>query len=219
METNALGVVNLLRASIANRISTFVQISTDEVYGSILVGSWDENSPLDPSSPYSASKASGDLACMSFYKTFGLDVRITRCSNNYGPRQYPEKLIPNFITRLLKGETVPIYGRGENIRDWLHVEDHCQGIERVIEHGKPGNIYNIGGGSELSNIELTLKLIDAFGLDDSYICFIDDRKGHDFRYSLNYDKARQELGYSPKVDFEKGLQSTIDWYLKKYKTI
>lgn len=215
VETNVLGTHKLLNASRVNRVQTFIQVSTDEVYGSIVSGSWTEESPLRPNSPYSASKASADLLCLAFFKTYGMDIRITRCSNNYGPRQYPEKLIPYFVSLLKMGKKVPLYGNGLNVRDWLHVDDHCQGILNVVTNGEPGEIYNIGGGQELTNLELVERLLLEMNLTNDYINYVDDRKGHDFRYSLDYTKAKESLGYSPQVDFSKGFSDTIAWYLSQ----
>ena len=193
-------------------MKTFVQISTDEVYGTISKGSWSEEFPLLPNSPYSASKASADLICRSYHITFGMDVRVTRCSNNYGPYQFPEKFIPLFITNLIENKKVPLYGEGLNVRDWLHVDDHCQGIFAVLTAGKPGNIYNIGGGRELTNRELTNLILEKFGRDESSIEYVADRLGHDLRYSVSHEKITQELSYQPKVRFEDGLEQTIEWY-------
>lgn len=212
IETNVRGVQNLLTASLANNVSVFLQISTDEVYGSILEGSWSEESPLLPNSPYSASKASADLICRSYHRTFDMDIRVTRCSNNYGPYQFPEKVIPLFLTNLIDNRKVPLYGKGINVRDWLHVDDHCQGIYEVLVSGKPGNIYNIGGGRELTNRELTDLILKKFGRDEASIESVADRLGHDFRYSMSHEKITQELGYRPKIEFEDGLDQTIEWY-------
>lgn len=213
INTNVSGVQVLLDAiKASNPKIRFVQVSTDEVYGSIRSGSWDENSPLLPNSPYSASKAGGELLARSYHRTHGLDVVITRCSNNYGTRHFPEKLIPLFITNLLEGKKVPVYGSGLNVRDWLHVDDHCEGIYRVLMRGKSGEVYNIGGGRELSNLEITRLILEAMNADDSAIEYVEDRKGHDFRYSINWSKIQRELGYEPVVKFEDGLKQTIDWY-------
>ena len=212
IETNILGVQNLLAAALTNEVKTFVQISTDEVYGTISKGSWDEDFPLLPNSPYSASKASADLICRSYHRTFGMDVRVTRCSNNYGPYQFPEKIIPLFITNLIEDKKVPLYGKGLNVRDWLHVDDHCQGIFAVLTSGKPGNIYNIGGGRELTNRELTDLILRKFSRDASSIEYVADRLGHDLRYSVSHEKITRELGYQPKIQFEEGLEQTIEWY-------
>jgi dTDP-glucose 4,6-dehydratase len=212
VDTNVLGTQTLLDQAMALGIPRFVHISTDEVYGSIESGSWDENEPLLPNSPYSASKAASDLLVRSYHVTHGLNASITRCSNNYGPHHFPEKLIPLFVTNLLDGSKVPLYGDGRNIRDWLHVDDHCRGIALVLQSGGAGEIYNIGGGTELSNSELTHLLLDAVGKDDSYIERVPDRKGHDRRYSVDIAKISQELGYAPQVDFTEGLEEVVRWY-------
>jgi dTDP-glucose 4,6-dehydratase len=213
IETNVSGVQVLLDAVKASkREIRFLQVSTDEVYGSIEEGSWDENCPLLPNSPYSASKAGGELLARAYHRTHGLDVVITRCSNNYGTHHFPEKLIPLFITNLLEGKKVPVYGKGLNIRDWLHVDDHCDGIDQVLANGKSGDIYNIGGGRELTNLEITQLILDEMGFENSSIEFVEDRKGHDFRYSVDWRKINQDLGYAPKVKFEDGLRKTIKWY-------
>lgn len=212
IETNVLGTQNLLDASLRNGVKTFVQVSTDEVYGSISEGSWTEDFPLLPNSPYSASKASADLIARSYNRTFGLDIRITRCSNNYGPHQFPEKVIPLFVTNLIDNKKVPLYGSGSNVRDWLHVDDHCRGIFAVLTKGKSGNIYNIGGGRELTNRELTDVILSKMGRDESSIEYVQDRLGHDLRYSVNHGKISKELGYQPQVKFEDGIVETIEWY-------
>jgi len=210
--TNVLGMQTLLQASLDGRVKTFVQVSTDEVYGTISKGSWTERSPLLPNSPYAASKGSSDLVARSYWRTYGMDIRITRCSNNYGPYQYPEKVIPLFVTNLIQGKQIPIYGNGSNVRDWLHVDDHCRGIWLVAMKGTPGEIYNIGGGKELSNLELAETILDVLGEDSSRIQFVEDRKGHDLRYSLDFLKIHNELGYEPRVSFEEGIVSTVEWY-------
>ena len=212
IETNVLGVQNLLAASLQNQVSVFVQVSTDEVYGSISEGSWSEEYPLLPNSPYSASKASADLICRSYNRTFGMDIRVTRCSNNYGPHQFPEKVIPLFVTNLIDNGKVPLYGNGQNVRDWLHVDDHCDGIYSVLSEGKSGNIYNIGGGRELTNRELTEIILRKFDRDESSIEYVTDRLGHDLRYSVSHEKITRELGYMPKINFEDGIEETIEWY-------
>jgi len=212
IETNVLGVQNLLAASLQNQVSVFVQISTDEVYGSISEGSWSEEYPLLPNSPYSASKASADLICRSYNRTFGMDIRVTRCSNNYGPHQFPEKVIPLFVTNLIDNGKVPLYGNGQNVRDWLHVDDHCDGIYSVLSEGKSGNIYNVGGGRELTNRELTEIILRKFDRDESSIEYVTDRLGHDLRYSVSHEKISRELGYKPKINFEDGIEETIEWY-------
>lgn len=212
IKTNVMGTQVLLDAAKKYKISKFLQISTDEVYGSILEGSWNEEQPLLPNSPYSASKASADLLVRSYFITHGLNTNITRCSNNFGPRQDPEKLIPNFILKLALGERVPVYGDGQNIRDWLYVEDHCRGIYLVLTKGLPGEIYNIGGGIELPNIELTRMLLKRFHFGDEMIEFVADRLGHDRRYSVNWSKV-SKLSYAPDKNFDKCLSETINWYL------
>lgn len=212
--TNVLGTQTLLHASNRADIKTFIQISTDEVYGSINEGSWIETDPLLPNSPYAASKASAELVSRSYFKTFGLDVRITRCSNNYGPNQFPEKMIPLFVTNLIDGIKVPVYGAGANVRDWLHVDDHCRGIHLVLQKGAAGETYNIGGGTELTNLELTSKIIALMGLNNEMIDFVADRLGHDIRYSVDIDKISTELMYKPQVQWEVGILNTINWYLE-----
>jgi dTDP-glucose 4,6-dehydratase len=216
IHTNILGTHVLLDAAKNHKVSKFVQVSTDEVYGSILQGSWDENAPLLPNSPYSASKAAADLLARAYYVTYGLNVCTTRCSNNFGPKQDPEKLIPNFILKLNAGERVPIYGDGMNIRDWLYVEDHCVGIYLVLTKGLPGEIYNIGGGTELTNLDLTKNLMEFFGRDESFIEFVPDRLGHDRRYSVDSTKI-QKLGYAASLDFNENLTKTINSYFESPK--
>ncbi|MFF4568034.1 dTDP-glucose 4,6-dehydratase [Streptomyces sp. NPDC001410] len=210
--TNVVGTQTLLDAALRHGVGPFVHISTDEVYGSIESGSWPEDHPLAPNSPYSASKASSDLLALAYHRTHGLDVRVTRCSNNYGPHQFPEKVIPLFVTNLLDGLNVPLYGDGRNVRDWLHVEDHCQGIELVRTRGRSGEVYNIGGGTELSNRDLTGLLLGACGAGRDRVEYVSDRKGHDLRYSVDWSKARDELGYRPRRDFTTGLADTVAWY-------
>jgi dTDP-glucose 4,6-dehydratase len=213
VQTNIVGVQVLLDAIKATRRDIrFLQISTDEVYGSIESGSWQEEWPLLPNSPYSASKASGELLARSYNKTHGMDVIITRCSNNYGTHHFPEKLIPLFVTNLIEGKKVPVYGTGRNVRDWLHVDDHCRGIYAALMRGKAGEVYNIGGGRELTNLEITRLILDAMGADETSVEYVEDRKGHDLRYSVDWTKIHNELGYEPHVKFEDGLKSTIQWY-------
>jgi dTDP-glucose 4,6-dehydratase len=212
LNTNVLGTQTLLDAALKNNVPRFIQISTDEVYGSINEGSWAEDWPLSPNSPYSASKASADLLALSYYKTFGLNVSITRCSNNYGAYQFPEKIIPLFVTNLLQNKKIPIYGTGNNIRDWIHVEDHCSGIEKIIDLGQPGNIYNFGGGNEITNLELARIILNYFKLDSDKIDYVQDRKGHDFRYSVSFEKSASELNWKPNIDFHQGIFETIEWY-------
>jgi dTDP-glucose 4,6-dehydratase len=210
--TNVLGTQTLLQGALNAGVGRFVHVSTDEVYGSIEDGSWTETHILEPNSPYSASKASSDLLARAFHRTHGLPVSITRCSNNYGPYQFPEKVIPLFVTNLIDGKKVPLYGDGLNVRDWLHVADHCRGIQLVAEGGRPGEIYNIGGGTELTNRELTEKLLEATGRDWTAVEPVQDRKGHDRRYSVDISKIASELGYAPQVDFTVGLSDTVEWY-------
>ena len=213
VSTNVAGVQVLLDAIKASgRKIRFLQVSTDEVYGSIDTGSWDENSPLLPNSPYSASKAGGELLARAYHRTHGMDVVITRCSNNYGTHHFPEKLIPLFITNLLEGKKVPVYGNGKNVRDWLHVDDHCRGIHAALMNGKSGEVYNIGGGRELTNLEITHLILEAMGANESSIEYVEDRKGHDLRYSVDWTKINRELGYESQVKFEDGLRDTIEWY-------
>ncbi|HEU5475838.1 MAG TPA: dTDP-glucose 4,6-dehydratase [Actinophytocola sp.] len=210
--TNVVGTQTLLQAALDAGVGKFVHVSTDEVYGSIEHGSWSEDHVLEPNSPYSASKAASDLLARSFHRTHELPVCITRCSNNYGPYQFPEKVIPLFVTNLMDGKKIPLYGDGLNVRDWLHVDDHCQGIALVAEKGRPGQIYNIGGGVELTNRELTDRLLAALDADESMIQPVIDRKAHDRRYSLDITKISDELGYRPLVSFEEGLAGTVRWY-------
>jgi dTDP-glucose 4,6-dehydratase len=210
--TNVLGTQTLLDAALRHGTGRFVHVSTDEVYGSIEHGSWTEDWPLAPNSPYSASKAGSDMLALAYHRTHGMDVVVTRCSNNYGHNQYPEKVIPLFVTNLLDGGTVPLYGDGGNVRDWLHVHDHCRGIALVQDKGRPGEVYHIGGGTELTNKELTAKLLDACGASWDRVTPVTDRKGHDRRYSLDITKINQELGYAPTVDLETGLARTVQWY-------
>ncbi|MGZ6824901.1 MAG: dTDP-glucose 4,6-dehydratase, partial [Blastococcus sp.] len=200
-------------AALRHGVGRVVHVSTDEVYGSIGDGSWREDALLEPNSPYSAAKAGGDLIARAYARTYGLNISVTRCSNNYGPYHYPEKVIPLFVTNLLDGQKVPLYGAGDNIRDWLWVEDHCRGIQLVLERGAPGEFYNIGGGRELSNADLTKLLLEATGRDWSYVDTIVDPRGggHDLRYSVDYSKVAA-LGYAPRMPFEEGLARTVQWY-------
>jgi dTDP-glucose 4,6-dehydratase len=211
--TNVLGAQQVFEACIRHQVPRVLHISTDEVYGSIDEGSWTEATRLEPNSPYSAAKAGSDLIARAYAKSYGLNISITRCSNNYGPYHFPEKVIPLFVTNLLDGFKVPLYGAGANVRDWLFVEDHCRGIQLVLEHGRPGEFYNIGGGRELSNRELTEQLLEATGRDWSFVQEIIDPRGggHDLRYSVDYSKTAA-LGYAPQVSFEDGLARTVAWY-------
>ncbi|WP_017572894.1 dTDP-glucose 4,6-dehydratase [Nocardiopsis halotolerans] len=210
--SNVLGVQNLLEVCLHAEVGPVVQVSTDEVYGSIEEGTWTEDEPLLPNSPYAASKAGGDLIARSYHQTHGLDVRVTRCSNNYGPHQHVEKLLPRFITRLLTGRSVPVYGDGRNVREWLHVDDHCRAIHLVLTEGAAGRVYNIGGGSALSNLEMTGRILDLCGMGWDMVTFVEDRKGHDLRYAINDDRIRSELGYRPRWSLDKGLSATVQWY-------
>ncbi|RLL68633.1 dTDP-glucose 4,6-dehydratase [Streptomyces sp. Z26] len=212
VRTNVLGTQVMLDAALRHGVRSFVHVSTDEVYGSIDEGEWTEEWPLAPNSPYAAAKASSDLLALSYHRTHGLDVRVTRCSNNYGHHHFPEKVIPLFITNLLDGLPVPLYGDGGNVRDWLHIDDHVQGIERVRRAGRAGEVYHIGGGTELSNKELTQLLLDACGAGWDMVEHVADRKGHDRRYALDWTKLRTELGYHPRKDFTTGLAETVAWY-------
>ncbi|MCW8096297.1 dTDP-glucose 4,6-dehydratase [Streptomyces tauricus] len=212
VRTNVTGTQILLDAALRHGVERFVHVSTDEVYGSVESGSSTERDPLDPNSPYAASKAASDLLALSYHRTHGLDVRVTRCCNNYGPRQFPEKIVPLFLTSLLDGGDVPLYGDGLNRRDWLYVEDHCRAVESVRTAGSPGRVYNIGGSIELSNRELTERLLAACGTDWSRVRHVPDRKGHDRRYSLDDTRARTELGHHPRYDFTSGLAATFAWY-------
>ena len=210
--TNVLGTQTLLDEARAAGVGRFLHVSTDEVYGSIAEGSWTEEWPLAPNSPYAASKASSDLMALAAHRTHGMDVVVTRCSNNYGPHQFPEKVIPLFVTNLMDGKQVPLYGDGGNIRDWLHVSDHCRGIQLALEKGRAGEVYNIGGGTELSNRELTERLLEASGAGWEMVRPVADRKGHDRRYSLDITKISNELGYAPQITLEDGLAATVAWY-------
>jgi dTDP-glucose 4,6-dehydratase len=215
LHTNVMGTQNLLELARKYGITRYVQVSTDEVYGAISEGSWDEDEPLKPNSPYSASKAGADLLVLAYGRTFGLNVGITRCCNNYGPRQYPEKIIPLFVSNLIDGKRLPIYGNGRQVREWIHVDDHCRGAFEVLMNGKSGEVYNIAGTDEFENIELARKIIDYFGKrEEDVIEFIKDRQGHDIRYSLTGTKIRKDLDISPDIDFETGLRQTIDWYVE-----
>jgi dTDP-glucose 4,6-dehydratase len=210
--TNVLGTQTLLDAVLRHGIGRFLHVSTDEVYGSIATGSWTEDWPLAPNSPYSATKAGSDLLALAYFRTHRLDVVVTRCSNNYGPYQFPEKVIPLFVTNLLDGGTVPLYGDGGNVRDWLHVADHCAGIQLALSKGRAGEVYHIGGGTELTNRELTERLLHACDAGWDRVRPVPDRKGHDRRYSLDITKIQNELGYAPAVDFDRGLAETVRWY-------
>jgi dTDP-glucose 4,6-dehydratase len=211
IESNVMGVQVLLQACLDADVARFVQVSTDEVYGSVDHGSWREDAPLAPNSPYAAAKAGGDLLARAYARTHGLNVSITRCCNNYGPYQHPEKVIPLFVTNLLDGLKVPLYGDGQNVRGWVHVDDHCRGIQLVLERGEPGGVYHINGDAELTNIELTRALLAHCGADWDMVAPVEDRKGHDRRYSLD-DSLLRGMGFSPRVPFGQGLADTVRWY-------
>jgi len=214
-ESNAKGVLTILEAiRQSNKAVKFIQIGTDESYGSINVGSFKENDVLNPSSPYSASKAAADLFCIAYNKTYDLNIIITRCTNNFGPYQFPEKLIPKTIIRAKLDLKIPIYGSGKNVRDWIYVLDHCEALRIVLEKGKPGEIYNIAGGNEWENLKLIKKILELMGKSENLIEFIEDRPGHDFRYSLNFSKIKEKLNWMPKYSFEEALKQTINWYLE-----
>ncbi len=213
VRTNVLGTFTLLDCARKHGARRFIHISTDEVYGSTREGSFAETDTLNPSSPYSSSKAASDLLARSFFITHGLPVIVTRCTNNYGPYQFPEKLIPFFTTNLLQGKKVPVYGTGRNIRDWLYVIDHCRAIDFILQHGEPGEIYNIGGGAERTNLDITQKILELLGKDESMIEYVPDRKGHDFRYSLDFGKLRK-LGWKPAYRFDDALEATVEWYVE-----
>ncbi|MFD1139455.1 dTDP-glucose 4,6-dehydratase [Paenibacillus urinalis] len=214
VKTNVLGTQVLLDAAKKYNVSKFVQVSTDEVYGSLgATGLFTEETPLAPNSPYSASKAGGDLLVRAYHETFGLPVNITRCSNNYGPYQFPEKLIPLMISQALSDKSLPIYGDGLNIRDWLYVEDHCSAIDLVIHQGKLGEVYNIGGNNERTNIQIVETILEELGKPKSLITYVKDRPGHDRRYGIDPAKTMTELGWKPKHSFETGIKETIRWYL------
>lgn len=211
VRTNVLGTFTLLDYALKHGVRRFIHVSTDEVYGSTREGSFVETDNLNPSSPYSASKAGSDLLARSFFITHGLPVIVTRCTNNYGPYQFPEKLIPLFATNLLEGKKVPVYGTGRNVRDWLYVLDHCRAIDFILQYGEPGEVYNIGGGAEKTNLEITEKILELLGKDESMIEYVPDWKGHDFRYSLDFGKLRA-LGWEPAYSFDDALAATVAWY-------
>jgi dTDP-glucose 4,6-dehydratase len=215
IRTNVQGPQVLLEGARQHRVKLFIQVSTDEVYGSLgATGKFNEESPLHPSSPYSASKAAADLLCQAYQRTYGLPVIITRCSNNYGPYQFPEKLIPLTITNALVGKPIPVYGDGLNVRDWIHVEDHCCALDMAIQRGKQGEIYNIGADNERTNLEMVRRILDIVQKPHSLITFVSDRPGHDRRYALDTTKIHQELGWEPRHSFEEGLQRTVEWYIE-----
>ncbi|MFE3323228.1 dTDP-glucose 4,6-dehydratase [Streptomyces sp. NPDC059176] len=212
VQTNIVGTQSLADACVSTGVSPLVYVSTDEVYGSILEGAWDESCPLAPNSPYAASKAGGELMARSYWRTHGLDVRITRCSNNYGPYQHVEKLIPLFVTHLLSGRPVPLYGDGGNVREWMHVRDHCAAVHLVTVAGKAGDVYNIGGNAGLSNKEVTERILRLCGAEWSQVRYVQDRRGHDRRYALDATRIRDELGFVPRIGFDEGLAEVVRWY-------
>jgi len=216
LETNVLGTGVLLDAARRAGVARFVQVSTDEVYGSLGPDdpAFTEDHLLRPNSPYSAAKASADLLCRAYHRTYGFPVLVTRCSNNYGPYQFPEKLIPLMIANALEDSPLPVYGDGRNVRDWLFVEDHCRAVDLVLRRGRPGDIYNIGGGNEMENIAIVRLLLELLGKDESLITYVTDRPGHDRRYAIDAGKLRRELGWSPAHDFSAGMEATVEWYLR-----
>lgn len=215
LQSNVHGVFNILEAlRMHNSKARFVQISTDEVYGDILQGTFTEESTLRPSSPYSASKAAGDVFVLAYARTFGLNAMITRCTNNYGPRQFPEKLIPKTVLRAVQSLKIPVYGTGNNVRDWIYVDDHCRAVALVLERGRAGEVYNISAGEEKTNLIIVKTILKSLDKDEDMIEFVEDRPGHDARYSLDSTKIRRELGWRPLQDFDEGIKKTVDWYLK-----
>jgi dTDP-glucose 4,6-dehydratase len=217
VRTNIVGTATLLDAARKHGVSRFCQISTDEVYGSLTESdpSFCESSPLKPSSPYSASKCAADLLALAYHRTYGLPVVITRCSNNYGPAQFPEKLIPVVISKLLHDDPVPVYGQGQNIRDWIYVGDHVEAVWRVLEGGRPGEVYNIGANCEKRNLEIVRELLTILGKPESMIQYVQDRPGHDWRYAMNPTRIERELGWTAKTPFTEGLRKTVEWYRER----
>jgi len=217
LRSNVIGTQVLLDAAKKYGHKRYLQISTDEVYGDIKDGMFTEESPLKPSSPYAASKAAGDMLCLAYKRTYDLPIVISRCSNNYGPYQYPEKLVPFFIKKLLAGEKVPVYGDGSNVRDWLHVRDHCRAVDMILHKGKIGEIYNVGANEEHSNLDVTKRMLKVLGLPEDRIEFVKDRPGHDIRYALDAGKIKEELGWEPEVEFESGFNGTVEWYKERFE--
>ena len=221
LDTNIKGTAVLMDACIKYGVRRFHQISTDEVYGDLPVDRpemlFTEETPLRTSSPYSSSKAAADLLVMAYHRTYGLPVTISRCSNNYGPRQFPEKLIPLMVFNALENKPLPVYGQGINVRDWIHVDDHCRAVDMIIHHGRDGEIYNVGGSNEVANIDIVKLICRTLGKPESLITFVPDRKGHDLRYAIDSSKLQNELGWRPEVDFEVGIRGTIEWYKEKYQ--
>jgi dTDP-glucose 4,6-dehydratase len=217
LKSNVIGTQVLLDSAKKHGHKRYVQISTDEVYGDIKDGMFTEESPLKPSSPYAASKAAADMLCLAYKRTYDLPIVISRCSNNYGPYQYPEKLVPFFIKKLLAGEKVPVYGDGSNVRDWLHVRDHCRAVDMILHHGKIGDIYNVGANEEHSNLDITKRMLKALNLPEDRIEFVEDRPGHDIRYALDASKIKEELDWEPEVEFESGFSGVVEWYTDRLK--
>ncbi|MBK6897832.1 MAG: dTDP-glucose 4,6-dehydratase [bacterium] len=214
LDSNILGTQTLLESARRAGVARFLQVSTDEVYGSLgPTGLFTEDSPLAPNSPYAASKAAADLVCRAYHHTYGFPVLVTRCSNNYGPYQFPEKLIPLMIANALEGRPLPVYGDGRNVRDWLYVRDHCEAVDAVLRRGRPGEVYNVGGNNEMQNIQIVRLLLELLGLDESRITFVKDRPGHDRRYAIDATRIRDELGWAPRHRFREGIRATVDWYL------
>ena len=214
MTTNVIGTQSLLECVRQYPVQKFVHVSTDEVYGQLgKTGLFSETSPLKPSSPYSASKAGSDLVALAYAHTYAIPVVVTRCSNNYGPYQFPEKLIPLMILKAYQNQPLPVYGDGQNIRDWIHVMDHCRGVEAVLNHGKPGEVYNLGGSTEKTNLQIVSLILSQLGRSKTLISFVPDRLGHDYRYAIDWSKSQSELGWQPRILFEQGLQETIQWYI------
>lgn len=216
IQTNIVGTQVLIEAALKHNHQRYIQVSTDEVYGDIEEGHFTEESNLKPSSPYSASKAAGDMLVMAYHRTHGLPALISRCSNNYGTHQYPEKVIPFFIKKLMSGEKVPLYGDGSNVRDWLHVKDHCRAIDLILHEGKMGELYNIGSNNEHSNLEVTKRMLKILGLPEDRIEFVTDRPGHDIRYAVDASKIQNELGWRPEVEFDQGFEEVVGWYKKQF---
>jgi dTDP-glucose 4,6-dehydratase len=215
IRTNINGTMELLEFAKSKKIPMFLQISTDEVYGTLGdTGKFTETTPLDPSSPYSSSKAGADLLAIAYHRTHKIPVKITRCSNNYGPYQFPEKLIPLMITNCMEGKKLPVYGTGKNVRDWIHVLDHCKGIDTVLRKGKVGEVYNLGGNSEKNNIDVVKKIVQITGASSDLISYVTDRKGHDWRYAIDCGKIKAELGWEPQIGFEEGIKDTVKWYME-----
>ena len=217
LRSNVIGTQVLLDAARKYGHKKYIQISTDEVYGDIREGMFTEESPLRPSSPYAASKAAADMLCLAYFRTYETPVIISRCSNNYGPYQYPEKLVPFFIKKLIDGKKAPLYGNGSNVRDWLHVRDHCRALDMILNNGEIGEIYNISANKEYTNLDITKRILKILGLPENRIEYVKDRPGHDIRYALDAGKIRRDLGWEPEVEFESGFKGTVEWYASKFQ--